>query len=98
MFEILLGVALITLASKVGPAWARRIEGQGTDPEVVRRLGEAEERLTQSACCSNSGRGRGWGQGNRLREAGSGKREAGKGKRERGRVTTALRAPRLIHT
>jgi hypothetical protein len=47
MFEILLGVALITLASKVGPAWARRIEGQGTDPEVVRRLGEAEERLTQ---------------------------------------------------
>jgi hypothetical protein len=46
MFEILLGVALITLASKVGPAWARRIEGQGTDPEVVRRLGEAEERLT----------------------------------------------------
>lgn len=47
MFEILLGIALITLASKVGPAWARRIEGQGADPEVARRLGEAEERVTQ---------------------------------------------------
>jgi tetrahydromethanopterin S-methyltransferase subunit G len=47
MFEILLGIAFITLASKVGPAWARRIEGQGADPELARRLAEAEERVAQ---------------------------------------------------
>ncbi len=47
MFEILFGVALIVLASKIGPAIARRV-GQGVDTDVRRQLDDLESRVTTS--------------------------------------------------
>ena len=47
MFEILFGIALIVLASKIGPAVARRV-GQGVDTDVRRQLGDLESRVTTS--------------------------------------------------
>ncbi len=47
MFDILFGVALIVLASKVGPAVARRIDNKGLEPDATRRLQEMQERLEQ---------------------------------------------------
>ncbi len=43
MFEILLGVAFIVLASKTGPALARRIGGQAATPDMERRLADLED-------------------------------------------------------
>ena len=45
MFDILFGIALIVLASKVGPAVARRIDSRGVEPDAARRLQEMQERL-----------------------------------------------------
>lgn len=47
MFEIFFGIALIVLASKVGPAMAQRIGGKANDGEVAERIRELEERLEQ---------------------------------------------------
>ena len=47
MFEIFFGIALIVLASKVGPAVSRRISGGAMDAGAARRLDQMEERLEQ---------------------------------------------------
>jgi vacuolar-type H+-ATPase subunit I/STV1 len=48
MFEILLGIAMIVLASKLGPAFARRIGGGSTDTNTQRLVEELEQRVTQN--------------------------------------------------
>ena len=49
MFEILLGIAIITFASKVAPALAQRLStGGGFSPEAQRRLEDMEQRLAQT--------------------------------------------------
>lgn len=45
MLEILGGIALIVLASRVAPALAMRLSGQVKDPDYERRLRDVEERL-----------------------------------------------------
>jgi aminoglycoside N3'-acetyltransferase len=45
MFEILLGVAAIVIASKMAPAMAARMSGRVKDPDYERRFREVEERL-----------------------------------------------------
>ena len=44
MFEILVGIALIVFASKVGPAVAHRL-GHGVDRDVRRQLDDLESRV-----------------------------------------------------
>jgi len=46
--DIFIGIALIVLAAKVGPALARRIDSRSaTDPGAARQLQEMQERLEQ---------------------------------------------------
>jgi len=48
MFEILLGIAMIVLASKIGPAFARRVGGGRTETNVHRLVEELDQRVTQN--------------------------------------------------
>jgi hypothetical protein len=47
VFEILLGIALITLASKVGSAWSRRIGGP-SDATMSKVVEDLEQRVNQN--------------------------------------------------
>lgn len=47
MFEILFGIAMIVLASKLGPAFARRIGGP-SDTNMHRLVEELEQRVSQN--------------------------------------------------
>jgi len=47
VFEILLGVGFIVLASKTAPALARRIGGQAATPDMERRLADLEDGMEE---------------------------------------------------
>lgn len=47
MAEILIGIAFIVLASKVGPALAHRISA-GADSDIVRRVRDMDARLAET--------------------------------------------------
>ena len=47
MFEILLGIGFIVLASKTAPALARRISGGETPPDMDRRLVDLEDNMEE---------------------------------------------------
>ena len=47
MFEILLGIGFIVLASKVGPALAQRLREQSATPDVDRRLADLEDGIEE---------------------------------------------------